>query len=34
MEQFVTAIEAMVEAQRRVALLYFEDGSVNTPARP
>ena len=34
MEQFVTAIEAMVEAQRRVALLYFEDGSVEHACPP
>ena len=34
MEQFVAAIEAMVEAQRRVALLYFEDGSVEHACPP
>jgi hypothetical protein len=34
MEQFATAIDAMVEAQRRVALLYFEDGSVDHACPP
>ncbi len=32
--QFATGIEAMVEAQRRVALLYFEDGSVEQACPP
>lgn len=32
--QFVMGIDAMVEAQRRVALLYFEDGSVEHACPP
>jgi hypothetical protein len=32
--QFVSGIEAMVEAQRRVALLYFDDGSVEQACPP
>lgn len=34
MAQFVSGIEAMVDAQRRVALLYFEDGSVEFACPP
>jgi phosphoenolpyruvate carboxykinase (diphosphate) len=32
--QFVSAIDAIVDAQRRVALLYFEDGSVEHACPP
>jgi len=32
--QFAAGIDAMVEAQRRVALLYFEDGSVEQACPP
>jgi hypothetical protein len=32
--QFVSAIDAMVDAQRRVALLYFDDGSVEHACPP
>lgn len=32
--QFVAGIDAMVDAQRRVALLYFEDGSVECACPP
>jgi hypothetical protein len=32
--QFATGIEALAEAQRRVALLYFEDGSVEHACPP
>jgi len=32
--QFASGIDAMVEAQRRVALLYFEDGSVESACPP
>jgi phosphoenolpyruvate carboxykinase (diphosphate) len=34
MGQFATGIEAMVDAQRRVAMLYFEDGSVEQACPP
>jgi len=33
-DQFAAGIDAMVEAQRRVALLYFEDGSVEHACPP
>jgi hypothetical protein len=34
MAQFAMGVEAIVEAQRRVALLYFEDGSVEQACPP
>jgi hypothetical protein len=34
LDQFITGIDAMVDAQRRVALLYFEDGSVDQACPP
>ena len=34
LSQFVSGIDAMVDAQRRVALLYFEDGSVEQACPP